>query len=128
MRWSVSGGGAHGWGMQALWAGWEARNAMTVRFLPAGDRGLVVEFGNEVSLAMNARVRALDAGLAAMGIPGLIEAVPTYRSLGIEYDPFAISFEALRERVGQVLADLDPSVLPPPKRVRLPTVYGGEYG
>jgi inhibitor of KinA len=101
---------------------------MNARFLPAGDRGLVVEFGNEVSLAVNAQVRALDAGLAAAGIPGFVEAVPTYRSLGIEYDPCALSLGALEARVRQVLVDLNPAVLPPPKRVRIPTVYGGEYG
>ena len=101
---------------------------MNVRFLPAGDRGLVVEFGNEVSPAINARVRALDAGLTAAGIPGVVEAVPTYRSLGIEYDPSTITVEALEERVRRVLEELDPGVLSPPKRVRIPTVYGGIYG
>ena len=101
---------------------------MTVRFLPAGDRGLVVEFGDEISLALNARVRALDVLLAAARIPGLIEAVPTYRSLGIEYDPSAVSFEALQARVDQLVGALDPGDLPSPKRVRIPTVYGGEYG
>lgn len=101
---------------------------MTVRFLPAGDRGLVVEFGDEISLGLNARVRALDAALTAARIPGLVESVPTYRSLGIEYDPCAISCEALQARVGEVLGALDPGVLPSPKRVRIPTVYGGEYG
>ncbi len=101
---------------------------MNVRFLPAGDRGLVVEFGNEVSPAMNAQVRALDAALAAARLPGVIETVPTYRSLGIEYDPSALSFESLQAHVREALAELDPAVLPPPKRVRIPTVYGGEYG
>lgn len=101
---------------------------MTVRFLPAGDRGLVVEFGNAVSPAINAQVRALDAGLAAARIHGVVETVPTYRSLGIEYDSSATSSEALQARVREVLANLDPGVLPPPKRVRIPTVYGGEYG
>ena len=102
--------------------------AMSVRFLPAGDRGLVVEFGNEVSSAISAQVRTLDADLAAARIPGVVEAVPTYRSLGIEYDPSEISFEALQAHVREVLAKLDPGVLPPPRRVRIPTIYGGEYG
>ncbi|HYL79580.1 MAG TPA: carboxyltransferase domain-containing protein, partial [Candidatus Acidoferrum sp.] len=64
---------------------------MNARFLPAGDRGLVVEFGSEVSPAINAQVRALDAALAAARVSGVIESVPTYRSLGIEYNPSEIS-------------------------------------
>jgi inhibitor of KinA len=101
---------------------------VNVRFLPAGDRGLVVEFGNEVSPAINVQVRALDAALTAARIPGVVESVPTYRSLGIEYDSSAISSEALQARVGEALANLDAGVLPPPKRVHIPTVYGGAYG
>lgn len=101
---------------------------MSAQFLPAGDRGVVVEFGNEVSPAINAQVRSLDAALTAARIPGVVESVPTYRSLGIEYNPSEISYEALQANVRELLEQLDPGVLPPPKRVRIPTVYGGEYG
>ena len=101
---------------------------MDVRFLPAGDRGLVVELGSEVSLEINTRVRALAGDLAAARIPGLIEIVPTYRSLGIEYDPVSSSWEEMEARVREVLERLDPGALPPPRRVIIPTVYGGGYG
>lgn len=101
---------------------------MDVRFLPAGDGGLVVELGSEVSLEINTRVRALAGDLAAARIPGLIEIVPTYRSLGIEYDPVSSSWEEMEARVREVLERLDPRALPPPRRVKIPTVYGGAYG
>ncbi len=101
---------------------------MTPRFLPAGERGLVVEFGNAVSLEINARVRALALGLEAARIPGLIEVIPTYRSLGIAYDPLATSCDELQARVRGVASHVDPGTLPPPKLVRIPTVYGGPYG
>src|SRR5262245_19088454 len=38
-----------------------AGNAMTVRFLPAGDRALVVEFGDRVDRTVSAEVLRLDA-------------------------------------------------------------------
>ncbi len=101
---------------------------MSVRYLPAGERGLVVEFGNAVSIEINNQVRALALALEAAGIPGLIEVVPTYRSLGIEYDPLALSFREAERRVREVAANLDPGTLPAPKRVEIPTVYGGVYG
>jgi antagonist of KipI len=101
---------------------------MTVRFLPAGDRGLVVEFGTEVDVAVNNRVRALALTLEAARIPGLLEVVPTYRSLGVQYDPAQLGAEQLRVRIGNALTALDPGQLPQPKVVRLPTCYGGEFG
>jgi len=101
---------------------------MGVRYLPVGERGLVVEFGNAVSIEINNQVRALALALEAVRIPGLIEVVPTYRSLGIEYDPLALSFQEAERKVREVAANLDPGTLPGPKRVEIPTVYGGMYG
>jgi KipI family sensor histidine kinase inhibitor len=101
---------------------------MSVRYLPAGERGLVVEFGNTISIEINNRVRALALALDAAGIPGLIEVVPTYRSLGIEYDPLTLSYDEAERRLREVVADLDPATLPAAKRVEIPTVYGGVYG
>ena len=101
---------------------------MAVRFLLAGDGGLVVEFGAEVDVAVNNRVRALALTLEAARIPGLLEVVPTYRSLGVQYDPARLSVEDLRARIETVLTKLDAAQLPPPRIVRVPTCYGGEFG
>ena len=101
---------------------------MTVRFLPAGDRGLVVEFGTAVDVAVNNQVRALALTLETARIPGVVEVVPTYRSLGVQFDPAQLGAEALRGRIEETLKALDPGRLPPPKVVRLPTCYGGEFG
>jgi KipI family sensor histidine kinase inhibitor len=101
---------------------------MTVRYLAAGDRGLVIEFGTQVDVAINNQVRALALTLEAVRIPGLLEVVPTYRSLGVQYDPARLSAEDLRAKIEGTLATLDPAQLPPPRVVRVPTCYGGEFG
>ena len=101
---------------------------MAVRFLAAGDRGLVVEFGDTIDIAINNQVRALALTLEAARIPGLLALVPTYRSLGVQYDPVQLTSEELRSRIEGALASLDPGQLPSPKIVRLPTCYGGEFG
>jgi KipI family sensor histidine kinase inhibitor len=101
---------------------------MTMRILPAGERGLIVELGNEISIEISDRVRALSIGIEAAGIPGLVEVIPTYRSLGVEYDPLVTSFDEMQARIRGVGAHLDPRSLGSPKLVQIPTVYGGEYG
>ncbi|MBI2080531.1 MAG: carboxyltransferase domain-containing protein, partial [candidate division NC10 bacterium] len=53
------------------------------RFLPAGDAALTVEFGNRIAIPLNRKVRALAVALEQAGVPGVVEVVPTYRSLTI---------------------------------------------
>lgn len=97
------------------------------RVLPVGDSALTVEFGDAIDPALNARVRALDQALAERPLPGLIEAVPTYRSLLVRYDPGVLDLSQLR---GELLERADrPGAAAPPGRLHLiPTRYGGEDG
>jgi inhibitor of KinA len=78
---------------------------MSVRFLPAGDTGLVVEFGSSVDRALSNRVLALSESLEAANIAGVVELVPTFRSLLIHYDPRLTSGasleDGLRSRIAQ---------------------------
>jgi inhibitor of KinA len=58
-----------------------------MRFLSAGDRALVVEFGDAIDRALNDDVLRLAALVGAAAIPGVVETVPTFRSLLVHYDP-----------------------------------------
>jgi len=95
--------------------------------LQAGDQALVVEFGDAIDAGLNALVQALDRRLAAAGIEGVIEAVPTYRSLMIVYDPMRIGSVALRKRIEKLVpksAEADS----PTRRWTIPVAYGGVHG
>jgi KipI family sensor histidine kinase inhibitor len=87
----------------------------------------MVEFSRTIDDAANQRVLALDQALAAGPIDGITEAVPTYRSLLVHYDPDRIGFEALGQqllaRAGQPLP-----LSTKPRRWRIPVAYGGEHG
>ncbi len=60
------------------------------RFLDAGECALTVEFGDTIDDALAAKVLALDAALAATPHDGILETVPTYRSLMVHYDPLTL--------------------------------------
>ena len=98
------------------------------RFLLAGDSAVAVEFGNEVSPAINAQVRAFHIALAESGIPGLVETVPTYRSLMVHYDPGVIRYEALVNELRGLLGKLSSIPIPPSGVLEIPVLYGGEGG
>src|SRR5436309_1544448 len=71
---------------------------MYPRILACGDQALTVEFGDAIDAALNHQVIALDAALRALGAP-ILETVPTYRSLLVEYDGSLAEFHELRARI-----------------------------
>ncbi len=97
------------------------------RILACGDSAVSVEFGDSVDPMLNARVLALDAALSANPVPGIVETVPTYRSLLIHFDPLTTDFEALLLRI-EVEAAKPAASLPRVRRWRVPVVYGGAFG
>lgn len=99
------------------------------RFLPAGEGGLVVEFGDDIDPATNARVYALADALAARPLPGLGEAIPTYRSLLVHFDPLRLEYERLRRHLLALVEGTGQKATRSRGRERLvPTVYGGDFG
>jgi KipI family sensor histidine kinase inhibitor len=97
------------------------------RLLPSGDSAITVEYSRDIDDAANQSVLALDRALARAPIPGIIEAVPTYRSLLVHYDPMQIDFETLGARL-IALARLPADAGSRARRWRIPVAYGGEQG
>lgn len=76
------------------------------RLLPAGDTALVVEFGDQVDRELNMWVLALDRRLREAQLEGLIDCVPTFRSLLVHYDPLLLSATTLMTHVSELMEDL----------------------
>jgi len=98
------------------------------RFLAGGDKAFFIEFGNAVAPALQRRVQRLMLVIRNEKIPGLVEAIPTYRSLLIHYDPLQTSPKELRDRLESLEQRLEDSEFPEPTVTEIPAVYGGEYG
>ncbi len=75
--------------------------------LAAGDTALIVDFGNQVDLNVSAKVLALAGRLNALKIDGVIETVPTIRSLSIYYEPLTVSAIWLERQVADILEHLE---------------------
>lgn len=71
-----------------------------------GDTGFSVEFGEGIDRAVNAQVMALHAALAEAGLPGVVETIPSFRALLIQYDPLLATRAELETAVRAMLPDL----------------------
>jgi KipI family sensor histidine kinase inhibitor len=98
------------------------------RLLPAGDSAIVVEYGDGIDVRVNARVRLLQRALAAGARPGIVEAVPTYRSLMVHYDPMLLSREALADLITSTADRLPDEVRETFRTIEIPVLYGGDAG
>jgi len=95
---------------------------------PMGDRGLLLEFGDEISREISEKVRRMALAIQAEAMEGIVETVPTYRSLLVVYNPMILPLEGLKKRLAQIEHGLQQTPLPEPRLTRIPVVYGGVYG
>ncbi len=98
------------------------------RILTSSDCSLCVEFGSAISEAINGQVRSFALAVEAARIPGVVELVPTYRSVTVHYRPEVMGYARLYERLTQILNGLQAAELPPAGEMRVPVLYGGEFG
>ncbi|HJQ64623.1 MAG TPA: 5-oxoprolinase subunit PxpB [Burkholderiales bacterium] len=100
---------------------------MDVRFLSSGDTALVVEFGERIDRALNERVLRLNAAVRAARIPGIVETVPTFRSLMVHYDPLITANAAIKAAIERLL-DHGAGTARQARRWRIPACYSVHHG
>jgi KipI family sensor histidine kinase inhibitor len=99
---------------------------ITPVFLPAGDTALVVEFGDRVDRELSRLVLALDTRVKAAALPGVVETVPTFRSLMVHIDPRLTDVDGLEQAIRPLAAGLTAADVPG-RRWFMPACYEGDY-
>ncbi len=104
--------------------------AFPLRFLRMGEQGLLVEVGCGIDRTVNARVHRLASALKRQAVAGILEMVPSYRSLLILFDPLLLSRKILQDTVTGLVnnGDFGDTSIEWGKVVRLPVCYGGDFG
>ena len=99
-----------------------------IKVVPEGDSGLLIQFEQVISPAINQRIAAIVKLIRAQQISGIIDMIPTYCSLLINYNPQAISYKELHHRIESIVK-MDTKTESITKKVyEIPTCYGGKYG
>ncbi|WP_456452804.1 5-oxoprolinase subunit PxpB [Thermococcus sp.] len=99
---------------------------MFPQFKPAGDSALVIIFGDRIDEGINKKVHAVADAIEKASPDWFVEAVPTYTSIYVYYDPLKLSYQ-------EALNAIKPFLSAEPKKekqrvVEIPTAYGGEFG
>ena len=96
------------------------------RILPFGDCALLVEFDDQMSREVSERILALRDRVARDDLPGLIETVPTYRSLLVRYDPLQTRFADLSSKLDGFLEHQELAARTP-RHWEIPVCYEPEH-
>ena len=105
------------------------------RILPANDSSILIEFGDSIDYLINAQVYALQTAVEHSNfVDAVIETIPSYRSLLVEYDVGALNYAEIRDLVSVLVertAAMETTISEPEQATELhqiPVAYGGELG
>src|SRR3981081_75647 len=79
------------------------------RVLNAGDTAILVECGASIDRRLSTWVMALARRWTEARLDGLVETVPTFRSLLVHYDPLILPTASLARRIAELMQGLQVS-------------------
>ena len=96
---------------------------------PVGDRAISIDFGQVIDPTINRHIRQTIERIKALQLEGLIELVPTYCALLVEYDAMLYSYSEICNIIEPTLEEgMTNTTNELVTVVEVPTVYGGEFG
>ena len=95
------------------------------KFLPGGDKYLLIEFGNVMNLELNFKAQGLSNLIKTANIKGVYETLPCFASMIVHYNPDVIGYQDLINELKSLLKDMrdnDDTVVNS-RLFHFPTVY-----
>jgi len=81
----------------------------TPKFLPAGDKYMLIEFGNVMNLELNFTAQNLAKAIKDHKVKGVYETSPCFASMLVHYEPEEIKFNDLKSELKSLVDSLGPS-------------------
>jgi len=79
------------------------------KFLPAGDKYMLIEFGNVMNLELNFTAQNLAKAIKDNKVKGVYETSPCFASMLVHYEPEEIKFNDLKKELKILVDSLGPS-------------------
>ena len=96
---------------------------------PVGDRAISIDFGQVIDPKINRHIRQTIERIKELQLEGIIELVPTYCALLVEYDAILYSYSDICNIIEPTLEEgMTDTTNELVTVVEVPTVYGGEFG
>ena len=110
-------------------------DSIVIKIFPLGDSALTVDFGNEISAALNQKAIALSNHFKQNPFAGFIETIPAYASTTIFYDlievrrqypEFQTAFDAVKSLAENAIENLDETAANDERLIEIPVSFTGD--
>ena len=96
---------------------------------PVGDCAISIDFGQVIDPKINRQIRQVIEQIKVLQLDGIIELVPTYCALLVQYDAMVYTYSDICRILEPTLQEsVTDSANELVTIVEVPTVYGGEFG
>ncbi len=99
-----------------------------MKYLVVGDCAISIEFGNEISYEINNKIKIFNNLIKSLNIEGIIETVPSFKSLLVYYDPSKLYFEEVKQILSNIYKNIDTKVNNKKRVIEIPVCYDEEFG
>lgn len=99
-----------------------------MRFLTVGDCAISVEFGNKINPETNNKIIVFNNMIKDSNIDGIIETVPSFRSLLVYYDPLKLYFYEIKDILYNLYKKLDVKNNNNKRIIEIPVCYDEDFG
>lgn len=99
-----------------------------MKYSIVGDCAISIEFGENISDEINNKIRTFNDILKSYKIEGIIETVPSFRSLLVYYDPSILYFDELIKIISNISISLKEENFSKKKIIEIPVCYDEEFG
>lgn len=110
----------------------------SVTFKPLGDSAMIVQLAEDVNPIVHQRIQSLCTLLMNEPFEGFIEAVPSYNSVTVFYEPYQVyrassnesmtAFQKVSCAIRQLASAITDCDSSSHKLITIPVVYGGKLG
>lgn len=99
-----------------------------IEFLLAGDSSVLVKFGEKIDEEINGRVNKFNKTVIDHNHIGIIDTIPSYCALLINYDPKLINYKDIVDLLKDLYKNIDYKSAQDKEIIEIPVLYGGQNG
>ncbi len=97
-------------------------------YIPSGDSAFIIKVGEGINKENHVKVQTVFEQISNANIPSLIECIPSYNEVLVQYDAIKIGYKDFLSELKKITKPASYSNISTIKIIEVPVSYGGDFG